>query len=44
MKLYWISLSFARRRAPLNIPIKLTNFVKLLNSVSLKSSKNSLSR
>ena len=33
-----------RRRAPLNIQIKLTNFVKLLNSVSLKSSKNGLSR
>ena len=44
MELYWIYLSFARRRAPLNILIKLTNFVKLLNCVSLKSSKNSLSR
>ena len=28
------------RRARLNIQIKLTNFVKLLNCVSLKSSKN----
>ena len=41
MELY---LSFARRRAPLNIQIKLTNFVKLLNCVRLKSSKNGLSR
>ena len=38
-----IVLSFARRRAQLNIQIKLTNFVKLLNCVSLKSSKNGLS-
>ena len=28
-----------RKRAPLNIQIKLTNFVKLLNCVSLKPSK-----
>ena len=44
MELYWIYLSFVRKRAPLNIPKKLTNFVKLLNCVSLKSSKNGLSR
>ena len=44
MELYWIYLSFARKRAPLNTQIKLTNFVKLLNCVSLKSSKNGLSR
>ena len=44
MELYWIHLSFSRRRAPLNILIKLTNFVKLLNCVSLKSSTNGLSR
>ena len=44
MELYWISLSFVRRRASLNIQIKLTNFVKLLNCGSLKSSKNGLSR
>ena len=31
-----------RKRAPLNIKIKLTNFVKLLNFVSLKSNKNGL--
>ena len=43
MKLYWIymymQLSFARIRVPLNIQIKLTNFVRWLNCVSLKSSK-----
>ena len=44
MELYWIYLSFVRKRAPLNIKTKLTNFVKLPNCVSLKSSKNSLSR
>ena len=44
IELYWIYLSFVRKRAPLNIQIKLTNFVKLLNCVSLKSSKNGLSR
>ena len=44
MELYWIYLSFVGNRAPLNIQIKLTNFVKLLNCVSLKSSKNGLSR
>ena len=44
MELYWIKLSFARRKAPLNIQIKLTNFLKLLNGPSLKSSKNGLSR
>ena len=44
MELYWILLSFVRRRAPLNIQIKLTNFVKLLNCVSLNSSKIGLSR
>ena len=44
MELYWIRLSFVRKRAPLNIQIKLTNFVKLRNCVSLKSSKNGLSR
>ena len=43
MELYWIHLSSVRKRAPLNIQIKLTNFVKLLNCVSLKSSKNGLS-
>ena len=43
MELYWFYLSFVRKRAPLNIQIKLTNFVKLLNCVSLKSSKNGLS-
>ena len=42
MELYWIYLSFVRKRAPLNIQIKLTNFVKLPNCVSLKSSKNGL--
>ena len=31
-----------RKSAPLNIQIKLTNFVKLLNCASLKSSKNGL--
>ena len=44
MELYWIYLSFVRKSAPLNIQIKLTNFVKLLNWVSLKSNKNVLSR
>ena len=44
MELYWIWLSFARRKALLNIEITLTSFVKLLNCVSLKSSKNGLSR
>ena len=44
MELYWISLPCVRKRAPLNIHIKLTNFVSLLNCVSLKSSKNGLSR
>ena len=44
MELYWIYLSFVRKRVPLNIQIKLPNFVKLLNCVSLKSSKNDLSR
>ena len=44
MELYWIHLSFVRKRTLLNIQIKLTNFVKLLNCVSLKSSKNGLSR
>ena len=44
MDLYWIYLSFVRKREPLNIQIKLTNFVKLLNCVSLKLSKNGLSR
>ena len=44
MELYWILLSFTRRRAPLNIQIKLKNFVKLLNCASLKSTKNGLSR
>ena len=45
MELYWIYLSFVRERAPLkNIQIKLTNFVKLLNCVSLKSCKNGLPR
>ena len=43
MELYWIYLSFVRKRALLNIQIKLTNFVKLPNCVSLKSSKNGLS-
>ena len=43
MELYWIYLSFVRKRAPLNIQIKLTNFIKLLNCVSLKSSKNGIS-
>ena len=43
MELYWIYLSFVRNRAPLNIQIKSKNFVKLLNCVSLKSSKNDLS-
>ena len=38
MELHWIQFSFARR-APLKIQIKLTNFVKLLNCVSLKSRK-----
>ena len=44
MELYWIYLSFVRKRALLNIQIKMTNFVKLLNCVSLKSRKNGLSR
>ena len=44
MELYWIYLSFASRTTPLNIQIKLTNFVKWLNCVSLKSSENGLSR
>ena len=44
MELYWIYLSFVRKRLPLNIQIKLTNFIKLLNCVSFKSSKNGLSR
>ena len=44
MELYWIYLSFVRKRAPLNIQIELTNFVKLLSCVSLKSSKNGVSR
>ena len=44
MELYWTELPFVRERAPLNIQIKLTNFVKWLNCVSLKSSKNGLSR
>ena len=44
MEQYWIYLSFVRKRAPLNIQIKLSNFVKLLNCVSLKSRKNGLSR
>ena len=44
MELYWIYLSFVRKRTTLNIQIKLTNFVKLLNCVSLKSNKNGLSR
>ena len=44
MELYWIYLSFVRKGAPSNIQIKLANFVKLLNCVSLKSSKNGLSR
>ena len=44
MELYWILLSFARKRAPFNIQIKLTNFVKLLNCLRLKSSKNGLFR
>ena len=39
MELYWIKLLFERRRASLNIQIKLTKFVKLLNGVSLKSTK-----
>ena len=39
MELYWICLSFVRKRAPLNIQIKLTNFVKLLNCVSLNQVK-----
>ena len=43
MEPYWIYLSFARRRAPLNIQIKLRNFVKFLNCVGLKSSKNGIS-
>ena len=29
MELYWILLSFSRRRAPLNILIKLTNFCQI---------------
>ena len=44
MELYWMYLSFVRKREPLNILIKLRNFVKLLNCLSLKSSKNGLSR
>ena len=44
MELHWILLSFVRKRAPLNIQIELTNFLKLLNCVSLKSNKNGLSR
>ena len=44
MELYWIELPCVRKRAPLNFQIKLTNFVKFLNYVSLKSSKNGLSR
>ena len=32
-----------RRKAPLNIQIKLTNFVKFVNCVSLKLSKSGLS-
>ena len=44
MELYWIYLSFVRKRAASNMQIKLTNFVKFLNCVSLKSSKNGLSR
>ena len=39
MELYWTKLSSARGRTPLNIQIKLTNFIKLLNCASLKSSK-----
>ena len=39
-----LDLSFVRKRTTLNIQIKLTNFVKLLNCVSLKSSKNGLCR
>ena len=34
---------FVRRRAPFNIQIKFADVVKLLNCVSLKSSKNGLS-
>ena len=36
-------IAMCEKRAPLNIQIKLTNFVKFLNCVSLKSSENGLS-
>ena len=44
MELYWTYLSFVGKRETIKYSNIIDNFVKLLNCVSLKSSKNDLSR